>query len=67
MNSEIWKDILDYEGDYQVSNLGRVKSFIKWNGTNERILKQYKRGDYFYVRLCKNKEIKNKKYSYFSF
>lgn len=23
---EIWKDILDYEGLYQVSNLGRVKS-----------------------------------------
>lgn len=23
---EIWKDIEDYEGLYQVSNLGRVKS-----------------------------------------
>ena len=23
---EIWKDIQDYEGYYQVSNLGRVKS-----------------------------------------
>ena len=26
---EIWKDIPDYEGLYQVSNLGRVKSFYK--------------------------------------
>lgn len=25
-NDEIWKDIKDYEGIYQVSNLGRVKS-----------------------------------------
>lgn len=24
---EIWKDIAEYEGLYQVSNLGRVKSF----------------------------------------
>ena len=34
--SEIWKDIPDYEGMYQVSNLGNVKS-LKWN--KERILK----------------------------
>lgn len=27
MTKEIWKDIRDYEGIYQVSNLGRVKSF----------------------------------------
>ena len=26
---EIWKDIKGYEGLYQVSNLGRVKSFKK--------------------------------------
>lgn len=32
---EIWKDILGYEGHYQISNYGRVKSF-KWN--KERIL-----------------------------
>lgn len=28
MQKEIWKDIKGYEGKYQVSNLGRVKSFI---------------------------------------
>ena len=26
MKTEIWKDIVGYEGYYQVSNLGRVKS-----------------------------------------
>lgn len=47
---EIWKDIKDYEGLYQVSNLGRIKSLsrnvysIKSNKfsrrTKEKILKQ---------------------------
>lgn len=27
---EIWKDIKNYEGIYQVSNLGRVKSLERW-------------------------------------
>lgn len=33
---EIWKDIKDYEGFYQVSNHGRIKSLkrIAWNGRN---------------------------------
>lgn len=34
---EIWKDIPDYEGLYQVSNLGRVKGLIRG-----KILKQSK-------------------------
>lgn len=29
---EIWKDIQGYEGFYQVSNLGRIKSFVGYNG-----------------------------------
>jgi len=37
---EEWRDIPDYIGLYQASNLGRFKSFIKYNGTNERILSQ---------------------------
>ena len=29
MENEIWKDIKEYEGIYQISNLGRVKSYYK--------------------------------------
>lgn len=39
---EIWKDIEGYEGLYQISNFGKVKSFRPWNrsfGEKERILK----------------------------
>lgn len=37
---EIWKDIPDYEGLYQVSNLGRVKSLPKeWIAGNNTIQK----------------------------
>lgn len=32
MDNEIWKDIEEYEGLYQISNLGRVKSFGKQTG-----------------------------------
>ena len=62
LENETWKDILDYEGDYQVSNIGRVKSFKKWHGVNERILKQSKNGGkYLKVRLYENNNPKTKK------
>ena len=35
---EIWKDIKGYEGLYQVSNLGRVKSLPKYHTKYEKIL-----------------------------
>lgn len=48
---EIWKDIVGYEGLYQVSTLGRVKN-IKTN----RIIKNYKGNiAYYKVNLYKNK------------
>ena len=48
--NEIWKDIKDYEGIYQVSNLGRVKT--------DRILKVGKnKGGYLGVSLSKNSVI----------
>lgn len=59
---EIWKDIEDYEGLYQVSSLGRVKSLERFvddgkGGTRlvkGRILSPSKvRGDYLQVILCK--------------
>lgn len=30
--TEIWKDVKGYEGRYQVSNLGRIKSVRAWRG-----------------------------------
>lgn len=53
---EIWKDIKDYEGHYQVSNLSRVKS-IKFG--KEIIMKQNIRRGYYYVGLSKNGKVKN--------
>ena len=56
---EIWKDIPEYEGLYQVSNLGRVKSLIYGK---ERIMKLSKDKDgYLQVQLSKKGKIKLKK------
>jgi hypothetical protein len=50
MEKEIWKDVPSYEGLYQVSNLGRVKS-LKFG--KEKILKSgTNTKGYFYVILC---------------
>ena len=48
---EKWKDIEGYNGDYQISNLGIVKSF---KGKSERIMRLYKRKGYISVSLSKN-------------
>ena len=47
---EIWKDIPGYEGEYQASNLGRIKSLSRmvrchggYRRVRERILKQHVR------------------------
>lgn len=50
---EIWKDIEGYEGLYQVSNEGRVKSF--WSG-KEKILKQHNCKGYLEVGLYKKED-----------
>ena len=52
---EIWKDILGYEGKYQVSNTGKVRS-MNYNNTGkvrELKLKLNKYG-YYEVKLSKN-------------
>lgn len=54
--TEIWKDIKGYEGLYQVSNLGRVKSF-KFN--KERLLKLRFTGRYYQAILTKNSKQKS--------
>ena len=49
---EIWRDIAGYEGLYQISNKGRVKSL--YNGS-ERILRPgLNMSGYLVVTLCKN-------------
>ena len=56
MENEIWKDIPGYEGLYQVSNMGRVKST---HFTNSRILKlgRHTKG-YHQIQLNKDKSFK---------
>lgn len=46
---EIWKDVRNFEGRYQVSNFGRVKSLYK-NG-KQRILKPLINGEYQQIQL----------------
>lgn len=63
---EVWKDVPGYEGLYQVSNLGRVKSLPRYvNGRkplvkplSERILKPWLNRGYLLVRLCPNPKIR---------
>jgi len=71
IDGEIWKGIDGFSGDYYVSNFGRIKSFKKCRGINERILKPIKDGDgYLFVKLYKNKKGEDKRihilmYKYF--
>lgn len=62
---EIWKDIPGYEGLYQVSNLGKVKSLSFRNNQTtikrEKILSVLKKDNkYLYISLSKNGKRKNK-------
>ena len=59
---EIWKDIEGYEGIYQVSSLGKVKS-LNYNHTKkEKILKHGSdKGGYLLVDLYKERERKTYK------
>ena len=50
MKKEIWKDIKNYEGLYQVSNLGRVKSLYY----NKILQNAVQKDGYFQVSLSKN-------------
>ena len=56
---EEWKDVIGYEGKYQVSNLGNVRSLDYMHTGNAKELKQYtNRYGYKMVRLCKNGDMK---------
>ena len=57
MKNEIWKSIKDYEGLYEVSNLGRVRrmNYTNQYGTFDKIviLKSWTHNGYQYVQLSK--------------
>lgn len=54
---EIWENVIGYEGLYQISSLGRVKSIGNQAGRKEKVLKHNEKANsgYKYVVLCKNK------------
>lgn len=64
---ETWKDIPAYEGHYQISSLGNVRSVVKWvatanNGKQLRpscVLKPLNDGNYLRVRLSTFGKTKN--------
>ena len=67
MTEEIWKDVVGWEGLYQVSSLGRVKSLPRLNRTptttyisKERLLTpQLSKGGYYRVVLSKDGKSKH--------
>ena len=59
MKGEIWKPIENYEGLYEVSNMGRVKSLNYRKTGKEGIRKAWKdRGGYLQVHLYKDGKVK---------
>ena len=66
---EIWKDIKDYEGLYQISNLGRIKrigkyknQFTSWE-SNKILTNNIGTDGYYHIILSKDnkKRIKKKR------
>ena len=59
--NEIWTDVHGYEGLYQVSNMGRVKSLVKPYNAEEIIVKLFKNNKgYVTVNLWRNRKFKTK-------
>jgi len=59
LDGEFWKDVAGHEGEYQVSNLGRVKSLSRrvntWNGYKilpTIIMSQRQRNNYLACKNC---------------
>lgn len=64
--NEIWKDVIDYEGIYQVSNQGNVKSLNRIDASGNRrtgiqLKLMYDSDGYHLVKLCKYGIIKTAK------
>jgi hypothetical protein len=56
MENEIWKNIIGYEGIYQISNLGRAKRLSGYGRQYNRFLSpcEYKKSHHLYVTLMAN-------------
>lgn len=64
--TEVWRDVIGYEGHYQVSSHGRIKSLARYMRParpvwiQERIVSIHEFGrGYMYVVLCKNNKKTN--------
>ncbi|SCJ53067.1 NUMOD4 motif [uncultured Clostridium sp.] len=53
---EVWKDIPEFEGLYQASNLGKIRSLYR--GDYKELTPRKNRGGYYYVNLYKQKKRK---------
>lgn len=61
MLNEVWKDIDGYDGKYQVSNLGQIRSTYSGKKHRITILKpMVQKNGYLYVALWKDNKKKNK-------
>ena len=66
---ELWKPILEYENLYEISNRGRVKSLVGWNGKEyiqrDKMISPFKQrcaneiGYVLVIKLTKNKKRKD--------
>ena len=66
MNKEIWKDIKGYEGIYQVSNIGRVKSLARKDSaghTLKEVIRRHSTSPNGYHNISLFKNGKRKGYS----
>lgn len=55
MEEEIWKDIPGYEGRYQASSLGRIRSLLNFHGKGKYVVlsQRLNTNDYYFVLLYK--------------
>ena len=66
MENEIWKDVIRYEGSYQVSNFGRVKSLgagETWNSSSRILKNAIRQSGYSQIDLCNDGRKKSYKIS----
>lgn len=57
--NECWKDIPQYEGEYQASNFGRIRTLNYKRTGKTKMLKPGITSGYYRVVLCKNGKEKN--------